>query len=99
MTCMTPRAFALDTIPLLNPDSCQAIADASEAGTPLRLATAAMSDELTRPDEAYGAAFGAGGAAGAGCDAPAGAGEPVGSFSTVPDTRMPLGSRPFIDAI
>ena len=35
MTCMTPRAFALETISLLKPLSCQPIAAASEAGTPL----------------------------------------------------------------
>ena len=44
----------------------------------------------TRPDEAYGAAWGTRVVAGAGCDAPAGAGEPVGSFSTVPARRTPF---------
>src|SRR5436190_13800182 len=98
MTCITPRAFALETIALLNPDSCHAIADASEAGTPLRAATAAMSAEVTRPVDAYGAACGTRVVAGAGCDAPAGAGEPVGSFRTVPESRIPLGSSSFIAA-
>src|SRR3954464_16043033 len=48
-TCITPRALALETMELLKPLSCQAIADARPAGTPLRLATAAMSAALTRP--------------------------------------------------
>ena len=47
MICMTPRALAAEIIALLKPLSCQAIAVASEAGTPLRLATAAMSAALT----------------------------------------------------
>ena len=34
MTCMIPRALALETMALLLPLSCQAIAEASEAGTP-----------------------------------------------------------------
>ncbi len=34
ITCMTPRALADDTAALLKPLSCQAIADASDPGTP-----------------------------------------------------------------
>src|SRR5436309_12490500 len=84
-TCMTPRALALETIPLLKPLSCQAIAEASEAGTPLRAATAAMSAALTRPG------VGAGEAAGTavGAAAVVGTGAPVGSFSGLPAMRMP----------
>src|SRR4051794_2733526 len=85
-------------MPLLNPDSCQAIAEASEAGTPLRFATVAMSVDVTRPEDAYGAAWGTRVVAGAGCEAPAGAGDPVGSLMTVPARSTPLGSSPFIDA-
>src|SRR3954451_4193442 len=55
-TCMTPRALAAETIALLKPLSCQAIAEASEAGTPLRLATMAMSAGVTRPGVGAGGA-------------------------------------------
>ena len=34
MTCITPRALALETMALLKPLSCQPIAAASEPGTP-----------------------------------------------------------------
>src|SRR3954453_21676805 len=99
ITCITPRALAEDTMPLLNPDSCQAIALASEDGTPLRDATAAMAPEDTRDGVAVGAACGTRVTAGAGWAAPAGAGEPVGSLITVPLSRTPFGSRPFMAAI
>src|SRR4051812_49835740 len=94
MTCMTPRAFALETIALLNPLSCQAIAEASEPGTPLRPATVAMSAELTRPGVGAG---GAGvttlrGAAGGGT------GAPVWSFWGPPAMRIPLGAQPLAQA-
>ena len=46
-----------------------------------------------------GAACGTTVAAGAGCEARAGAGAPVGSLITVPASRTPLGSRPFMAAI
>ena len=39
MTCMTPRAFAEETIALLKPLSCQAMAAASEGETPCVAAT------------------------------------------------------------
>ena len=45
-SCITPRAFARDTTPLLNPLSWYAIADASEAGTPSDAATRPISAEL-----------------------------------------------------
>src|SRR5439155_23577257 len=94
-TCMTPRALAAETIALLKPLSCQAMADASDAGTPLRLATIAMSAGDTRPG------VGAGGAddTTVGRAAGVGSGAPVGSFSAVPATSTPFGSRPFMKAI
>jgi hypothetical protein len=54
MTCMTPRAFALETIALLKPDSCHAIAAASEPGTPCSAATLWMSPAVTVPGAACG---------------------------------------------
>src|SRR3954454_6699015 len=67
MTCMTPRAFAPETIALLKPLSCQAMAAASEPGTPLRVATSLMSAAVTRPGVAAGAAAGAVVGGGEGC--------------------------------
>src|SRR3954454_11349685 len=92
-TCITPRAFALETIALLKPLSCQAIAEASEAGTPLRLATIAMSEALTRPGVGAGAPAGttAGAADVVGTDAP------VGSFSGEPAMSIASGDRPFMN--
>ena len=87
---MTPRALALETIALLKPDSCQAIAEASDAGTPLRLATAAMSRGRHASRRGVRRGLGHARRGGAGCDAPAGAGEPVGSLSTVPASRTPF---------
>src|SRR3954447_6730426 len=66
MICMTPRAFALETIALLKPDSCQAIAFARPAGTPCCAAICAICDELTRSGVGLGAAGGTIGSAGAG---------------------------------
>ena len=99
MTCITPRALALETIALLNPDSCHAIAEASEAGTPLRLATAAMSDERHPARRGVRSRLRNGRRGGRGLRGPAGAGDPVGSLRTVPDRSIPLGSRPFIEAM
>ena len=99
MTCMTPRALALETMLLLKPLSCQAIAVASEGETPCWAATVWTSAAPTRVAVGAGAACGTTVAAGAGCAARAGAGAPVGSLITVPATRMPLGSSPFIAAI
>ena len=45
---MTPRASALETRSLLKPLSCQAIASASDEGTPLAAATEPTSDAVTR---------------------------------------------------
>src|SRR4051795_5938224 len=88
-TCITPRALAAETIALLKPLSCQAIAEASDAGTPLRLATMAMSAAVTRPG------VGAGGAAGttAGAADVVGTGAPVGSFSGGPGVAHGWGHR------
>src|SRR5919108_1216525 len=99
MTCITPRALAEDTIELLKPDSCHAIADASDGETPCWLATVWTSPAPRRCGVGAGAAFGTTVAAGAGCEARAGAGAPVGSLITVPATSTPFGSSPFMAAI
>src|SRR4051794_11309987 len=81
ITCMMPRALADDSEPLVKPLSCQAIAVASEPGTPCCAAIEPMSDALRRPG------VGAGGAAGTtvrcGAGVVAVTGEPVGSFRIV----------------
>src|SRR3954451_3320902 len=95
MTCITPRAFADDTMPLLKPLSCQAIAEASEPGTPCCEAIWPISDDVACPGVAYGAACGTA------CGGPltvVAAGAPDGSFSAVPDSSGAAGSRPFIQA-
>src|SRR3954452_3670758 len=99
MTCMTPRALAGETIELLKPLSCQAIAAASEGETPLAEATDWTSEAPSRAGVGSGAAVGTTVAAGAGWDARAGAGAPVGSLMTVPASSTPLGLSPFIAAI
>src|ERR1700742_2967539 len=99
MTCITPRALAEETIALLKPLSCHAIADASEGETPLAEATEATSDAPTRVEGGSGAACGTTVAAGAGWEARAGAGAPVGSLITVPASSTPFASRPFSAAI
>src|SRR4051795_10614324 len=99
MTCMTPRALAAETIALLKPLSCQAIALASEAGTPLAAATERTAEAPTRGGVGSGAAFGTIRVAGAGCAARTGAGAPVGSLITVPASSTPFGSSPFMAAI
>src|SRR3712207_5081159 len=99
MTCMTPRALALETIELLKPLSCQAIAEASDGETPCAEATLAMSPALTRSGVACGAAAGTTVVAGAGASAAGGVGEPVGSLMTVPASRYFEGSSPFMLAM
>src|SRR3954453_18333928 len=94
-TCITPRALALETIALLKPLSCHAIAEASEAGTPLRLGTLAMSDALTRP----GVGAGGAGTTAVGAALVVGTGAPVGSFRALPAMSWAFGSRPFMNAI
>src|SRR3954451_24526634 len=99
MTCITPRALAPETMELLKPLSCQAIAAASEGETPLAAATDWTVEAPTRVAVGSGAAWGTPVAAGAGWDARAGVGAPVGSLITVPASSTPLGSRPFSAAI
>ncbi len=99
MTCMIPRALALDTIALLKPLSCQAIAAASDAGAPCSDAIWRIRSAPRRPAVGVGDACGTMRAAGSGCDAPAGAGAPFGSLRTVPTSSTPAGSKPFIAAI
>src|SRR3954469_8372669 len=99
MTCMTPRALAAETMALLKPLSCQAIALASEAGTPWAAATDCTSEAPTRVGVGSGAAVGTTRVAGAGCAARTGAGAPVGSLMTVPASSTPLGFSPFMAAV
>src|SRR5215207_3446262 len=94
---MTPRAFADETIELLKPLSCHAIAAASEGATPYWAATDWMSPAPTLAGVGTGSAAGTTGA-GAGSSACAGAGAPLGSLIGVPATSTPSGSRPFIAA-
>ena len=68
------------------------MAEASEAGTPLRLATMAMSPGVTRPGVGAG---GAGATTDGGLEV-VGTGAPVGSLSALPAMRTPSGSRPFM---
>src|SRR3954452_7233335 len=99
ITCITPRAFALDTMPLLKPLSCQAMAAASDGGTPLADATDWTAPAPTRLGVGSGAAAGTTFCAGAGGAARTGTGAPVGSLRTVPASRTPFGSRPFMAAM
>src|SRR3954464_9272393 len=56
--CMTPRAFAPESIPLLKPLSCHAIAVASELGAPCWAAIELICDALRRAGVAFGGASG-----------------------------------------
>src|SRR5207302_1078328 len=89
MICITPRAFALETAPLLKPLSCQAIAFASEAETPSCEATWPICDAVRWPGVAFGVATGTIRRAGAGPGALAAAADAVslGSLRTVPLSR------------
>src|ERR671932_1577611 len=58
ITCITPRALAGETIPLLNPLSCHAIAAASDGDTPSDAATFWMSEAPRRVGLGSGAACG-----------------------------------------
>src|SRR5215218_6599874 len=98
MTCITPRALAAETIELLKPLSCQAIAAASEGETPYCAATDCTSPAPTRAGVGSGSAAGTTGA-GAGSAARAGADAPPGSLITVPAISRPFGSSPFIASI
>ena len=66
MICITPRAFALETAPLLKPLSCQAIACASDEETPSSDATWPICEPLTWLAVGLGAATGTTRRAGAG---------------------------------
>src|SRR4051812_27090835 len=97
MTCMTPRADADETMPLLKPLSCQAMAEASDAGTPSWAAMAATCDDVTLAGVGCGDAVVATGTAAPVDVGPSAerTGEPVGSFRTRPATsgapaRSPL---------
>src|SRR5689334_15968921 len=94
---MTPRALAPDSIALLLPLSCHAMAAASELGAPCCAAMEPIWPEVRRPGEATGGAAGTIVRAGAGVVATTG--EPVGSLMTVPASSGLLGSRPFMNAI
>src|ERR1044072_4595903 len=99
MTCITPRALAEETTPLLNPLSCHAICAAKEGRTPCSAATDWMSAAPWRVVVGAGLACGMTVWAGSGEDAWGGAGGPGGSFSTVPTSRGALASMPFMAAI
>src|SRR4051812_30181458 len=94
--CMMPRALAPDSIALLLPLSCQAIAAASEPGAPCCAAIEPTWPDVRRPGEAAGGAAGAIVRCGAGVLATTG--EPVGSLMTVPASSGLFGAGPFINA-
>src|SRR3712207_5756689 len=100
MTCMTPRAFADETMALLKPLSCHAIAAASDGETPCCAAIDCTSAALTRPGAGAGPACGTTVSDGAGVDSAAGGvGDPVGSLMTVPASSVPSSDSPFIAAM
>ena len=94
---MTPRAFAPESIALLKPLSCHAIAVASELGAPCCAAIEPIWPALRRAGVASGGAEGTIVRCGAG--ALEVTGEPVGSLMTVPASSGLSGSRPFMNAI
>src|SRR4051794_11811205 len=94
---MTPRAFAPESLPLLKPLSCHAIAVASDPGAPCCAAIEPICDAVRRPGDAAGGADGTMVRAGAGADDVTG--EPVGSLMTVPASSGLFGSSPFMNAI
>src|SRR3954452_20528862 len=94
---MTPRAFAPESLALLKPLSCHAIAVASDPGAPCWVAIEPICDALRRPGDAAGGAAGTTVPSGAGADDVTG--EPVGSLMTVPASSGFLGSSPFMNAI
>src|SRR5262249_50867192 len=54
--CMTPRALARKSMPLLKPLACQAIAAASELGAPCWAAIEPICEAVSRPGLASGGA-------------------------------------------
>src|SRR3954469_11199827 len=99
MTCITPRALAEETIALLKPLSCHAIAAASEGETPYCAATDWTSAAPTRAAVGSGSAFGTTVCCGSGVEACGGVGAPDGSLSTVPIGSNADASSPFMAAI
>src|SRR3954470_14553040 len=95
--CMTPRAFAPESIPLLKPLSCHAMAVASDPGAPCGPAIEPICEADKRPGAAAGGAAGTIVRAGAGADEVTG--EPVGSLRTVPASSGFCVSTPFTNAI
>src|SRR4051812_10564110 len=96
MTCMIPRALALLTIALLKPDSCQAIAVASEDGAPLAPAIEPIWAALRRPGEPVAAPCG--GTLAAATTGTLAAGAAAGIFRRVPAITNALGCRPLAAA-
>src|SRR3954454_24156100 len=95
--CITPRALAPDSIALLLPLSCQAIAAASEPGAPCCTAIEPTWPDVRRPGEAAGGAAGTIVRCGAGVLATTG--EPVGSLMTVPARSGLFGARAVMKGI
>src|SRR4051794_37053172 len=101
---MIPRALAIETMALLKPDSCQAMADASEDGAPLAAAIDPICWAVIRPGAplaapcvgTFAAAVAAGVAAVVAGTLAAGA--PAGTFSRVPAMTKALGARPLAAA-
>src|SRR4051794_41951491 len=91
---MTPRALAEETIPLLKPLSCHAIAEASEGETPYCAATDWMSPAPTRVGVGCGPAAGTTRWLGSGSGARAGARVPHRSFRTGPSSSGRGGAGP-----
>src|SRR4051794_41903660 len=93
---MTPRAFAPESIPLLKPLSCHAMAVASDPGAPCWAAIEPICEADKRPGAAAGGAAGTIVRAGAGADE--GTGEPVGSLGTGPAGSGFFGFGPVMNA-
>ena len=98
MTCITPRALAVETAALSKPLSCQAIAAASEAGAPCSAASCLTRSAVRMPGVATGEAAGTTRTAGAGAEVCTSAGASWGSLSTVPIDRIAAGSMPLTQA-
>jgi hypothetical protein len=82
---MTPRAFALETRPLLNPLSCLATAAASAGSTPCWSARSSTWDGVTHSGVGWSAAGET--ARGRTEAAPDASGAPLGSLSRVDEER------------
>src|SRR5689334_18905718 len=93
---MMPLALALLTIALLKPDSCQAIAEASEAGAPLAAAIEPICDAVRRPGVPVAAPCG--GTLAAATTGTLAAGAAAGILRRVPAITKALGCRPLAAA-